>query len=65
MSSDDDQPLYLGLGACHELGAAGKHKRSRRKEPIGFVHFRSPKRRKAATAPERKPPPRRRRRSGR
>lgn len=48
MSSDDDLPLYLGLGACHELGAAGKRRPSRRKEPIGFVHFGARKRAKPA-----------------
>ena len=42
----DEVPLYLGVGACHELAAAGrKPGRPRRKEPIGFVHFGAPKRR--------------------
>lgn len=36
-ADDDNVPLYLGLGACHELGASTKGRR--RKEPIGFVHF--------------------------
>ena len=60
MASDDDVPLYLGLGACHELGAAGKRKARRHKEPIGFVHFKPVKPPKAAPRPY-KPSPRRRR----
>jgi hypothetical protein len=44
MDDGDDIPLYLGLGACHELGAGGKRRPVRRREPIGFVHFAPPER---------------------
>jgi hypothetical protein len=56
---DDDVPLYLGLGACHELGAPPRGRRLRRKEPIGFVHFGRSKR-TARPTPSRKPQARRR-----
>ena len=60
MSSDDDVPLYLGLGACHELGTAGKRKPPRRKEPIGFVHFKATQPAKSSPRTAPKPPVRHR-----
>jgi hypothetical protein len=50
-NDDDDVPLYLGVGACHELAAPAKGRRLRRKEPIGFVHFGRPKPVTAARSP--------------
>jgi hypothetical protein len=62
-NDDDDVPLYLGVGACHELAAPAKGRRLRRKEPIGFVHFGRPKPVTSARSTSRKPQARRRKTS--
>jgi hypothetical protein len=36
----DEEPLYLGVGAVHEL--AGKPKRTKKPKAFGFVHFPDP-----------------------
>jgi hypothetical protein len=36
---DEDAPLCLGVGACHELVASRPKRRPQKSRPIGFVIF--------------------------
>jgi hypothetical protein len=40
---DEGEPLYLGVGACHELVTTKPRRTRKAKQPIGFVHFSGPK----------------------
>jgi hypothetical protein len=39
----DEEPLYLGVGACHELANTKPRRKPKQSRPIGFLHSYLPK----------------------